>query len=212
MPYSTVALLLTALAAGGPRPGRDVPVTLSGSPGSMERQNAVASEAGYHFLRTAAEVRRAVAAGTLVPVRSAGDLVVKERDESALPEVKHFLERYSSRFRDACGERLVVTSLTRPLTRQPSNAHPLSVHPVGMAMDLRIPRRASCRRWLERDLLRLESQGVLDVTREQRPAHLHVALFPAQYLASLGLDATPAPPRVVVAAPAAAAEARLSRE
>jgi LysM repeat protein len=36
-------------------------------------------------------------------------------------------------------------------------------------------------RWLEKTLLSLEKQGVLDVTRERRPPHYHVALFPQPY-------------------------------
>ena len=51
-----------------------------------------------------------------------------------------------------------------------------------MALDLRAPRRTACRRWLERTLLSLEGKGVLDATRERRPAHYHVAIFPAAYL------------------------------
>src|SRR5690606_12122802 len=77
---------------------------------------------------------------------------------------------------------------TRPLTRQPRNAHRLSVHPAGMAMDLRVPRTSRCRRWLEKALLDLEERQLLDVTRERSPAHYHVALFPDRYLAYVGLD------------------------
>jgi hypothetical protein len=75
-----------------------------------------------------------------------------------------------------------VTSLTRPLNRQPRNASDLSVHPAGMALDLRTSRRSSCRRWIESTLLSLEKKGVLEATRERRPAHYHVAIFPTSYL------------------------------
>src|SRR3712207_1728044 len=51
-----------------------------------------------------------------------------------------------------------------------------------MALDLRTPRRSSCRRWLENTLLSLESKGVLEATRERRPAHYHIAIFPTPYL------------------------------
>ena len=50
-----------------------------------------------------------------------------------------------------------------------------------MALDLRRSRRAACRAWLERTLLDLEDEGVLEATRERWPAHYHVALFPAPY-------------------------------
>jgi cell envelope opacity-associated protein A len=48
-------------------------------------------------------------------------------------------------------------------------------------VDLRVSNRAKCRSWLERVLLSLEKQGVLNAIRERRPAHYHVALFPSQY-------------------------------
>lgn len=167
-----------------------VPVSLVGSAESMERQHQVAVEGRYEFLRRPADIGRAIDGGVLVRMESSEALALKyPREAVARPEVKHFLERFARDMREGCGERLVVTSLTRPLTRQPRNAHRLSVHPAGMAMDLRVPRRSACRKWLERALLELEEGGVLDVTRERSPAHYHVALFPEPYLAYVGLDA-----------------------
>ena len=68
------------------------------------------------------------------------------------------------------------------MNRQPRNASPRSVHPTGMALDLRVP-GPKCRGWLERVLLQLEGSGVLEVSLERRPPHYHVALFPQQYAA-----------------------------
>ena len=50
-----------------------------------------------------------------------------------------------------------------------------------MAIDLRRSSRPACRRWLEDVLLSLEERGVLEATRERRPAHYHVAIFPKPY-------------------------------
>ena len=97
------------------------------------------------------------------------------------PEVKTFVENVSAEYRKACGEQLVVTSLTRPRTAQPGNAHKLSVHPAGMAVDFRISRNAKCRTWFEKALLALETRAVLDATRERNPPHYHVAVFPDAY-------------------------------
>lgn len=203
MLQSTASLLAGILAITAPAPY--VPVTLSGSPQSMERQHAVAVESGYRFLRTPRELREALESGELVRLEEDDALAVKHpRDAGTRAEVAHFLRRLSAEYRAACGDRLVVTSLTRPLTRQPRNAHRLSVHPAGMAIDLRVPRDSRCRRWLEASLLDLEGQGVLDVTRERRPAHYHVALFPELYLAHVGLR-DPAPPSVVPPPPTAPA-------
>jgi LysM repeat protein len=69
----------------------------------------------------------------------------------------------------------------RPASNQPANAVALSVHPTGMAVDLRIPAQWKCRSWLEDTLLSLEKERVLDVTRERRPAHYHVAVYAEQY-------------------------------
>src|SRR6185295_8964622 len=99
----------------------------------------------------------------------------------ARPAVKLFVQRLAAQYREATGQRLVITSLTRPINQQPENASALSVHPAGMAVDLRIPASAKHRRWLERTLLSLEDKAVLDVTRERHPAHYHVAVFPEQY-------------------------------
>jgi hypothetical protein len=101
----------------------------------------------------------------------------------ARPEVGLFVERLSEQYFRACGSPLVVTSLTRPKAYQPSNASARSVHPTGMALDLRVPTQAGCRRWLESTLLSLEARKVLDVTREHAPPHYHVALVPGPYVA-----------------------------
>jgi hypothetical protein len=50
-----------------------------------------------------------------------------------------------------------------------------------MAVDLRIPQDAAARQWLEETLLNLEAGSLLDVTRERRPPHYHVAVFPEPY-------------------------------
>jgi len=130
-----------------------------------------------------------------VPLDSTADFVL--RDVSfpfARPEVKWFVERLAAEYVRANGAELVVTSLTRPLSKQPPNAHALSVHPTGMAVDFRVPPTDSARAWLERTLLALEAKGVLDVTREQHPAHYHVAVFPEKY-AVLWATLPPLPPR-----------------
>jgi hypothetical protein len=156
---------------------------LKGSRTAMRKQNHVAQEQDYSFLRTASDVRGFVEKGLLVPV--SGNSFVKLADVSfpyTRPAVKTFIERLAPQYKSACGEKLVVTSLTRPLSRQPRNASDLSVHPAGMALDLRSSRRSSCRKWLEGTLLALEAKGVLEATRERRPAHYHVAIFPESYL------------------------------
>jgi LysM repeat protein len=164
--------------------------TLKGSKQAMQRQNRVAQQHDYTFLRSASEVKRFAEAGYLERLAGNDDYELASVSYPyARPAVRVFVERLASQHRAACGEKLVVTSLTRPTSEQPGNAHALSVHPAGMAVDLRVSGKAACRNWLERTLMSLERQGVLDAIRENRPPHYHVALFPTQYtqyLARLG--------------------------
>jgi hypothetical protein len=156
---------------------------LAGSPASMRRQHGVAQAEGHVFARTPEQVSELVDEGRLVELPGNDDYDVIARWPYALLEVKVFIERFAAEYRAATGERLVVTSLTRPAARQPTNAHPLSVHPAGMALDLRVPANARARSWLENALLGLERRGILDATRERRPPHYHIALFPGSYRA-----------------------------
>lgn len=164
-------------------PGEISGQSLRGSTSSLDRQNRVAREHDFTYIATPAQIERFVNAGYLVQVPPSTDYILHDLSfPYARPQVKLFISRLARQYRSACGERLVVTSLTRPKNRQPRNASPRSVHPTGMALDLRRP-DPKCRGWLERVLLQLEGSGVLEVTLERRPPHYHVALFPQQYAA-----------------------------
>jgi hypothetical protein len=156
--------------------------TLRGSSASLDRQVRQAEAHDFTFLETPAQVRRFVDAGYLVPVRANRDLDLHAVSfPYARPETRTFILRLAEQYRRACGEKLVVTSLTRPVSSQPWNASSRSVHPTGMAADFRRSNSAACRSWLERTLLSLEGQGVLEVVRESNPPHYHVAVFPKPY-------------------------------
>lgn len=155
---------------------------LRGSRYSLDLQNEIARQHDFTYLGTSEQVRRFVRAGYLVPVEDNADFRLHRISfPYARPEVRLFVTRLGAQYRRACGERLVVTSLTRPRNRQPGNASSESVHPTGMALDLRRSNNGVCRRWLEDVLTNLERQGVLEATRERRPPHYHVAIFPNQY-------------------------------
>lgn len=188
------ATTLIALATVAPGSAQ----TLRGSRASVEKQHRVAVEHDYSFLSSSGQVRRFANNGLLVPVPGNASYELSGVSfPFARPAVKTFIERLSRQYRSACGEPLVVTSLTRPTTRQPRNASDQSVHPAGMATDLRISRSSKCRRWLERVLLDLERKGVLEATRERYPAHYHVAVFPTPYLVYIGhMQPARAAPRV----------------
>jgi hypothetical protein len=155
---------------------------LRGSKASIGLQVRIALENDFTLLDTSSEVRRFVALGRLVRVTENSDLRLSGvAFPVARPEVRTFVRRLASQYRRACGEKLVVTSLTRPKSRQPTNAHRRSVHRTGMGVDLRRSRNARCRSWLERVLRSLEKRGVIEATREHRPSHYHVAVFPKRY-------------------------------
>ena len=170
-------IVLIAPAAAGPAAAQ----SLYGSHESLVRQNLVAQQHDYAYLRTTRDVVQAVDGGVLIAIQGNEDFQLAGGEVSfpyARPEVKTFLEQLSSAYHAACGEPLVVTSLVRPITRQPWNASPISVHPTGMAVDLRRSDRHGCRQWLESTLLALEGEGMIEATRERWPPHYHVAVFP----------------------------------
>jgi LysM repeat protein len=156
--------------------------TMRGSRESITQQHQHAVSHGYTFVQTSSQVADLVNTGELVRVGSSSTMVLHNVSYPyARPEVRTLIERLSAQYFNACGEKMTVTSLTRPIARQPVNASDDSVHPAGMAVDLRIPSNGRCRSWLESTLLSLESSHVLDVTRERRPPHYHVAVFPETY-------------------------------
>lgn len=181
MPRIVSLLFAFSLVAGPAAAAAEVSVTLSGSRSSMLRQNRIAKQEAYSFVRTPADVRRYVDEGNLVPLEGNDHYDVIASYPFARPVVRAFVERLSSGYSAACGEKLVVTSLTRPAARQPRNASPLSVHPAGMAVDLRVSRNTECREWLSAELLTLEEMGLLDATLERNPPHYHVAVFPSEF-------------------------------
>ncbi len=156
--------------------------TLKGSRESIEKQYRKAISYGFTFVKSASALKSAISANELIHV--APDRYMDLHDVSfpyAVPGTRLFLTRLSSQYYSSCGERLTVTSLLRPRDRQPANSVAHSVHPTGMAVDLRVPKSRKCRAWLENTLLSLERENVVDVTRERYPPHYHVAVYAEHY-------------------------------
>ena len=106
--------------------------TLKGSRNSMERQYQVALQNGYGFAQTASYVKEFVTTGDLVRVNANRHFELHDVSfPYARPPVKNFIEQISSQYFANCGEKLTVTSLTRPIDKQPNNAASDSVHPTG---------------------------------------------------------------------------------
>lgn len=156
--------------------------TLRGSPTSIERIYRQAMKHDLHFYETGAGVRRAADKGRFV--RLAGNADYRIAGVSypyVLPSTRTFIQRLASQYRDQCGEKLVVTSAIRPRSIRLVNSTPKTVHPTGMAVDLRKPTSGHCLRWLRETLLYVEAAGVIDAVEEFRPPHFHVAVFPDPY-------------------------------
>jgi len=186
----SLLLVTAALSSAGAQ-------SLRGSNASVRRMYAGARSEGLRFYVTPAAVRAAARSGTLVPMTSSANVLVDDdvRYPYVRPTTRTFLTRFGAQYRMACGERLVVTSGVRPTRRQPANSSKRSVHPTGMAVDLRKP-DGHCLSWLRQALLDLEEQGVIEATEEHDPAHFHVAVFPSNYRRYLATRPQPVATRV----------------
>lgn len=184
--------------------------TLRGSPASVERIYRQAVNHNLPFYQSAAAIRRAVDEGELVRLGGNADYTLVDVSYPyAVPAAHTFIVRLASQYRAACGEKLVVTSATRPTTMRLVNSSDKSVHPTGMAIDLRKPTNARCLRWLRDTLVALDATGVLEAVEERNPPHFHVAIFPRQY--QQYVSARPGP-QVASAAPAARASTTVSTD
>lgn len=174
-----IALLLPGLSP----PAAHAAASLIPTRPALLRQVHAARDHDFTYLESSGDVSRFVRQGYLVALPGNRDYLVKHTVTLpyARPEVKLFVERLSAQYRAACGERLVVTSLVRPTRLQPPNSSSLSVHPTGMALDLRVSGNRRCRSWIESALVTLEARGVLEAARERHPPHYHVVVFPRQY-------------------------------
>ena len=175
-------LALTALAesAHAQRRGRArFPSELRGSQESVQKMWDFATIHGLVFYQTPRDIDKAVAEGKLVPLD--GDttfqLTRSVGFSYATREAKQFVAAFAPQYLAACGAPLIVTSAARPTNRQPRNSNPYSVHPTGIAVDLRRPPAGPCQTWLRKALAELEDQGYIEATEERRPVHLHVAVL-----------------------------------
>jgi hypothetical protein len=172
---SAVALVAALAAPAGAQ-------SLLGSRGSIDRMYGQARTHELTFHRTANSVRTAGERGELVRLGGSRDYRLDGVSHPwVLPATRTFVERLGGQYRATCGEPLVVTSATRPRSHRLANSTDRSVHPTGMAVDIRRPSSARCLAWLRETLLHLERASVIEATEERRPPHFHVAVYPRPY-------------------------------
>lgn len=154
--------------------------SLHGSRASVNLMYSSARESDLTFYRTASGVRSAAGDGEFVRLSESRDMTMADVSYPyVLPHTREFVKNLAVKFHSACGARLVVTSAARPRSEQPSNSSPKSVHPTGMAVDIRKPSGA-CLKWTRKHLLKLERAGSIEATEEFHPAHFHIAVLPEE--------------------------------
>lgn len=177
------SLVATALIAASliavPSPG--AAQSLRGSHASVSLMYRRAVRGGLDFYETTSDVKRAVLRGELVRLNgNAHYRLANIGMPYVRAETKAFVLDLAANYHRACGAPLVITSATRPISRRLANSSELSVHPTGLAIDLRKP-TGRCRTWLRRTLLAAERRGSIEATEERHPPHFHVAVLPSRY-------------------------------
>jgi hypothetical protein len=177
---TVVALICAASATSANAQRRPrLPTELRGSKASVQKMWDFAVDHGLTFYRTPADIDKAVAEGKLVQLTgdSTYELSRGVGFSYATREARQFMLAFAPQYLAACGTPLMVTSAARPTSRQPRNSNPYSVHPTGIAIDLRRPPAGTCQRWLRGALAELEDQGYVEATEERHPVHVHVAVL-----------------------------------
>jgi len=152
--------------------------SLRGSPAKVNRLYNVAVASDVTFVKTTRALNVVVRDGGFVKLTSNRYVDLNGVTYPyALPKTRDVLYAIATKYYAGCGERLVVTSAARPENKQPANASRWSVHPTGMAVDLRRP-TGRCLTFMRRELLDLQSQGAIEATEERHPAHFHVGVIP----------------------------------
>jgi len=155
------------------------PAELHGSKESVEKMYDFATAHGLSFYLTQTNIDTAIAHGRLVPLTGSAtyELTRGVGFSYSTREAKQFVEAFAPQYLTACGAPLTVTSAARPTSKQPHNANPHSVHPTGIAVDIRRPYRGPCLDWVRTALTELERKGVVEATEEHHPVHLHIAVL-----------------------------------
>ena len=169
---------------------------LKGSKEAVMGAFSYAIEADYTFAASEADRDRLVGNGTLVKLEGTYIKLVDVSEPYVLPVVSQFVNRLGEQYAArGCG-KLEVTGAFRNLEHQGtlSNGSSHSVHPTGMAVDLRriVPENDEetfCLNWLQGTLTTIEKNRRIDVTAENHPRHFHVAVVTHDYERYLAVQA-----------------------
>ena len=162
-------------AASDPWPAAAVSL-VGGCQTTSEQQHHYARKMMLPLMTTEAEYQARIASGYYVPFEGPYLQLLAKRPY-ALPSTVAFVNAMAKEYQaTGCG-RLIVRGALRLTTERPPNGSIHSVHPAGMAVDIRtnhIP--ATCAEWLRNYLREKEALGEVDGTHELKPEHLHVVV------------------------------------
>lgn len=179
LPAAPIVAAAAAVAAATLPAAADAQISLRGSRTAVERAYSYALRRGIAFNRSRRDVERAAREGDLVRLGNSPNYRLKGVGlPYARADTRALLVDLAARYRARCGEPLVVTSAVRPTSVRLPNSVVKSVHPTGLALDLRAP-RGRCRPWLRDELLSLERDGIIDATEERHPVHFHLIVYRA---------------------------------
>jgi hypothetical protein len=179
---AAIALAIVVIGSSATAQRRNTePKDLRGSKASVEKMYDFALRYRYPFYLTPTTLDTAIARGKLVALTgdSTYELTRGVGFSYATREAKQFVTLFAPQYLAACGAPLTVTSAARPMSRQHHNANPHSVHPTGIAVDIRRPPRGPCLTWVRGALAELEEKGIVEATEEHHPVHLHIAVLQA---------------------------------
>jgi hypothetical protein len=128
------------------------------------------------LMTTVAEYKERIASGYFVPFEGPYLHVLADRPY-ALPSTVAFVTEMSVAYKAAGCGKLVVRDALRLTTERPKNGSIHSVHPAGMAVDIRVQYiKSECADWLRSYVRLKEAAGKVDGTHELKPEHLHVVV------------------------------------
>jgi Family of unknown function (DUF5715) len=163
---------------------------VGGELSTSERQLAYAVARGIQLMHTEADYQNAVRSGQLVRLNHP-NLEVGARRPYALPTTVRFISEVAEQFVTAGCGRLRINDAVRLTSERPQNGSPDSVHPAGMALDLRVINLSEqCYAVLFELLHAAERDRRADVTREWAPEHFHVVVIPEQSVRRVFLEAS----------------------
>ena len=171
---------LTTIADAGPADESATSgASLRGSHAAVDRAYDAAVSAGAPFVHSESELERRAADGEYVALARSTPTYQLKGVSSAFvrPATRDWVVGFAADYAKQCGEPLTVTSALRPTTIHLRNSVQKSVHPTGMAVDLRASRNGGCRQWMRETLLDRERDGTIDATEEHRPPHFHVVVL-----------------------------------